>query len=105
LTEKIHPATLASEKQIHSLLVNKIIYTGFSNLIAWWCNEKKLQETTHIRSRTWIELKLVSGMTAKSRLQNLADVQRLIEKHHLTAGFAEHLNPYVRNKFIELLPW
>jgi len=43
-------------------------------------------------------------MTAKSRLQNLADVQRLIEKHHLTAGFAEHLNPYVRNKFIELLP-
>ena len=51
-----------------------------------------------------LELKLVSGMTAKSRLQNLADVQRLIEKHHLTAGFAEHLNPYVRNKFIELLP-
>ena len=34
LTEKNHPATLASEKQIHSLLVNEIIYTGFSNPIA-----------------------------------------------------------------------
>ncbi len=54
--------------------------------------------------KSLIELKLVSGMTAKSRLQDLADVQRLIERHHLTAGFAEHLNPYVRNKFIELLP-
>jgi len=53
--------------------------------------------------KSLIELKLVSGMTAKSRLQDLADVQRLIERHHLTAGFAEHLNPYVRNKFIELL--
>ena len=54
--------------------------------------------------KSLIELKLVSGMTAKSRLQDLADVQRLIEKHHLTAGFVEHLNPYVRDKFIELLP-
>ena len=60
--------------------------------------------TEDIDLKSLIELKLVSGMTAMSRLQDLADVQRLIERHHLTAGFAEHLNPYVRNKFIELLP-
>ena len=59
--------------------------------------------TEDIDLKSLIELKLVSGMTAMSRLQDLADVQRLIERHHLTAGFAEHLNPYVRNKFIELL--
>src|SRR3989337_4367199 len=60
--------------------------------------------TEDIDLKSLIELKLVSGMTAMSRLQDLADVQRLIERHHLTADFAEHLNPYVRNKFIELLP-
>jgi hypothetical protein len=43
-------------------------------------------------------------MTAKARLQDLADVQRLIEKHHLTSDFAEQLHPYVREKFLELLP-
>ena len=32
-----------------------------------------------------------------------ADVQRLIEQHHLTLDFAKHLHPYVREKFLELL--
>lgn len=49
------------------------------------------------------ELKLASGMTAKARLQDLADVQRLIQQHHLTADFAKQLHPYVRRKFLELL--
>jgi len=53
--------------------------------------------------KSLIELKLASGMTAKSRLQDLADVQRLIEQHHLTLDFAKHLHPYVREKFLELL--
>jgi len=52
---------------------------------------------------TLIELKLASGMTARNRLQDLADVQRLIEVHRLTAGYAERLAPYVRPKFLELL--
>jgi len=56
-----------------------------------------------IALRSLIELKLASGMTAKARLQDLADVQRLIQQHHLTSDFAKQLHPYVRRKFLELL--
>jgi hypothetical protein len=49
-----------------------------------------------------IELKLASGMTAGDRLKDLADVQELIKIRRLPADFAERLDPYVRNKFIEL---
>ncbi|MDA0323991.1 MAG: nucleotidyl transferase AbiEii/AbiGii toxin family protein [Verrucomicrobia bacterium] len=52
---------------------------------------------------TLIELKLASGMTAKGRLQDLADVQRLIQQHHLTGDFSDRLDPYVRQKFRELI--
>ena len=54
--------------------------------------------------RSLIELKLASGMTAKARLQDLADVQRLIEEHRLTRDYAKRLHPYIRGKFLELLP-
>ena len=50
-----------------------------------------------------IELKLASGMTAKGRLQDLADVQRLIDVHHLAASYAERLSPYVREAFLGLI--
>ncbi|OPZ31662.1 MAG: hypothetical protein BWZ02_00076 [Lentisphaerae bacterium ADurb.BinA184] len=50
-----------------------------------------------------VELKLASGMTAKGRLQDLADVQRLIQIHCLTAAFADRLSPYVRETFVSLL--
>jgi hypothetical protein len=49
-----------------------------------------------------IELKLASGMTAPHRLKDLADVQELIKFRNLQKDFAERLNPYVRNKFVEL---
>lgn len=49
-----------------------------------------------------IELKLASGMTAPHRLKDLADVQELIKIKNLTADYAEKLNPFVREKFIEL---
>lgn len=49
-----------------------------------------------------IELKLASGMTAPHRLKDLADVQELIKFRNLQRDFAERLNPYVRNKFLEL---
>lgn len=49
-----------------------------------------------------IELKLASGMTAPDRLKDLADVQELIKARGLTAEVAESLNPYVREKFLEL---
>lgn len=49
-----------------------------------------------------ITLKLASGMTNAGRLKDLADVQELIKLKHLDAAFAERLNPFVREKFIEL---
>ena len=53
--------------------------------------------------KTLIELKLASGMTAKDRLQDLADVQRLITIHKLTHGYADELHLYVREAFLDLL--
>src|SRR5438067_8888408 len=50
-----------------------------------------------------IELKLASGMTAPDRLKDLADVQELIKLRSLSSEFAEQLNPYVREKYLELL--
>ncbi len=49
-----------------------------------------------------IELKLASGMTAPDRLKDLADVQELIKIRALPSEFAERLDPYVREKFLEL---
>ena len=49
-----------------------------------------------------IELKLASGMTAPDRLKDLADVQELIKVRELQSEFAERLDPYVREKFLEL---
>lgn len=49
-----------------------------------------------------VELKLASGMTAPHRLKDLADVQELIKIKKLGADFADKLNPYVREKFLEL---
>ncbi len=50
----------------------------------------------------FIELKLASGMTAPHRLQDLADVLRLIERANLTRQLGESLDPYVRPKYDEL---
>lgn len=49
-----------------------------------------------------VELKLASGMTAPHRLQDLADVQRIIAARALPREFAADLNPYVRQKFDDL---
>ncbi len=55
-----------------------------------------------VNLETLIDLKLASGMTAPHRLKDLADVQELIKIRSLTADFAEKLNPFVREKFLEL---
>jgi hypothetical protein len=49
-----------------------------------------------------VELKLASGMSAAHRLKDLADVQELIRVLKLPREFSDQLNPYVRDKFIEL---
>lgn len=50
-----------------------------------------------------VELKLASGMTAPDRLKDLADVQELIKIRGLSSDFAEKLDPYVRERYLELL--
>jgi hypothetical protein len=49
-----------------------------------------------------IELKLASGLTAPDRLKDLADVQELIKIRGLDESFASRLDPFVRDKFLEL---
>ena len=50
-----------------------------------------------------VELKLASGMTGGvHRLKDLADVVELIKVRDLDEGFADQLNPYVREKYLEL---
>lgn len=50
----------------------------------------------------WIELKLASGMVAPHRLKDLADVQELIRSASLPREMSEHLEAWVRPKFLEL---
>jgi hypothetical protein len=50
----------------------------------------------------WIELKLASGMVARHRLKDLADVQELIRVAGLSRTMADDLHPWVREKFLEL---
>jgi hypothetical protein len=51
---------------------------------------------------TLIELKLASGLTAPHRLKDLADVLELIRARGLSAELADELDPYVREKYLEL---
>jgi hypothetical protein len=50
----------------------------------------------------FVEMKLASGMTAPHRLQDLADVLRLIAVAKLPRELAQTLDPYVRAKYEEL---
>ncbi len=56
----------------------------------------------YITLETLIELKLASGMTAKHRLQDMADVIQLIRVNQLPLSYAEKLNPYVAAAYHEL---
>ena len=51
---------------------------------------------------TLLELKLASGMTAPDRLKDLADVQEVIRLRQLPRTLAAQLNPFVRDRYIEL---
>ena len=50
----------------------------------------------------FLELKLASGMTAPDRLRDLADVQELIRIEQLPRGLSDRLDPFVRDKYVEL---
>ncbi len=51
---------------------------------------------------TMLEMKLASGMTNPRRLRDFSDVQDVISALSLDAGLADRLNPYVREKYLEL---
>jgi hypothetical protein len=51
---------------------------------------------------TLVELKLASGMTAPHRGQDLIDVMELIRVRRLPREYADQLNQYVRDKYLEL---
>jgi len=51
---------------------------------------------------TLLELKLASGMTAPDRLKDLADVQEVIRIRQLPRTLGTELNPFVRDKYLEL---
>jgi len=50
----------------------------------------------------FIELKLASGMAAPHRGKDLVDIQELIRSAHLAQEVSLTLDPWVRDKFIEL---
>jgi hypothetical protein len=50
-----------------------------------------------------IELKLASGITNPLRGKDIVDVQELIAILNLNEEFAAGLNPFVRDKFVELI--
>ena len=51
---------------------------------------------------TLLELKLASGLTAPDRLKDLADVQEVIRIRSLPRTLAADLDPFVRDKYLEL---
>lgn len=55
-----------------------------------------------IRLATLIEMKLASAKTAPHRIKDRADVLELIHLRSLPPGFADEINPYVRDDFLEL---
>jgi len=56
----------------------------------------------YITLETLIELKLASGMSSITRAKDIGDVVALIQARNLDESYAANLNPYVREKFIEL---
>lgn len=64
-----------------------------------WTNTEGLP---FISLEALIELKLASGMTAKHRLQDMADVIQLIRVNKLQQSYTEKLNPYVADAYREL---
>lgn len=49
-----------------------------------------------------VELKLASGMTNIGRISDLGDVQKLIKSAKLSRDLVDTLNPYVKDKYLEL---
>ncbi len=62
-------------------------------------SERREDGIPYINLPALIELKLASGMTAEHRMQDLADVMKLIRANELSIRFADQLDPYVHEKY------
>jgi hypothetical protein len=62
----------------------------------------EIKGVRYLNLPTLVELKIASGMTNPGRLKDLGDIQQLIQAANLSADFANELNPYVREKYLEL---
>jgi hypothetical protein len=63
----------------------------------------EIKGVRYLNLTTLVELKIASGMTGGvHRLKDFADAIALIEALHLPVDFANELNPYVREKYLEL---
>ncbi|MFN0052957.1 MAG: hypothetical protein ACKV0T_12285 [Planctomycetales bacterium] len=60
------------------------------------------QGVPYLNLNALLELKIASGMTAAHRPRDLDDVIQLIRINALPQDHADQLNPFVREKFIEL---
>ncbi|MEI6539501.1 MAG: hypothetical protein WCO86_08220 [Planctomycetota bacterium] len=52
--------------------------------------------------KTFVGLKLASGMSASHRRQDLSDVMHFIRANKLPRDYADNLNTYARDKFPEM---
>jgi len=62
----------------------------------------QIEGVSYLGIPTLLELKLASGMSAAHRMKDLADAQELIKTLKLPESMAEELNPFVREKYLEL---
>lgn len=56
----------------------------------------------YVTVETLIEMKLASGMSNPDRMKDITDVYEMIKALRLGPSVADRLNPYVRDKFLEL---
>jgi hypothetical protein len=62
----------------------------------------EIEGVRYLQLARLVELKLASGMTARGRLLDLGDVERLIAVLELPDSLSEQLDPSVREKYLEL---
>ncbi len=64
--------------------------------------EVRAEGLPYLNLKSLLELKIASGMTAPHRPRDLDDVIQLIRSNSLPRDYAGQLDPFVRDKFLEL---